>query len=55
LRREGVEVSEDSMGQYTVDLKDYGWFPEMLPSEADAAESSSGEDENEEDEAAYHT
>jgi methylated-DNA-protein-cysteine methyltransferase-like protein len=40
------------MGQYSIDFKDYGWFPEMLPSEADTVESSSEEDE---EEAAYHT
>lgn len=40
------------MGQYTVDFKDYGWFPDILPSEADMIESSSDEDE---ETAAYHT
>lgn len=48
------------MGQYTVDMSKYGWFPDQLPSEADQVESSDN-DENEtgdeaaEDEAAYHT
>ena len=51
MRREGVEVSEDSMGQYTVNFKDYGWFPDMLPSEAGLVESS----EEDEEAAAYHT
>jgi methylated-DNA-protein-cysteine methyltransferase-like protein len=51
LRREGVEVRQDAMGLYTVDLGEYGWFPDMLPSEADLVES----DEEDEDEAAYHT
>jgi methylated-DNA-protein-cysteine methyltransferase-like protein len=32
------------MGQYSVDLALYGWFPESLPSEDDAVESS--DDEN---------
>ena len=40
-----MEVSEDSMGQYTVDFKDYGWFPDVLPSEAGLVESSDEEDE----------
>lgn len=52
LRREGVEVRQDAMGQYTVDLGEYGWFPDILPSEAGLVESS---DEEAEDEAAYHT
>ncbi|KAF3042393.1 hypothetical protein E8E12_007230 [Didymella heteroderae] len=53
LRREGVEVSEDSMGQYTVDFKDYGWFPDILPSETGMVESS--DEETDEEVAAYHT
>lgn len=52
LRREGVQVSEDGMSQYTVDLKDYGWFPDILPSEAELVDSS---DEEDEEAAAYHT
>jgi methylated-DNA-protein-cysteine methyltransferase-like protein len=48
-----VEVSEDSMGQYTVDFKDHGWFPDVLPSEAGLVESSDGE--TDEEAAAYHT
>ncbi|KAJ4412193.1 Alkyltransferase-like protein 1 [Didymella pomorum] len=51
--REGVEVSEDSMGQYRVEFKDYGWFPEILPSEAGLVESS--DDDTDEEAAAYHT
>ncbi|KAF1932675.1 uncharacterized protein M421DRAFT_1285 [Didymella exigua CBS 183.55] len=53
LRREGVEVSEDSMGQYTVDFKYYGWFPDVLPSETGLVESS--DKETVEEAAAYHT
>lgn len=41
------------MGEFTVDFQKYGWFPDVLPSEADLVESSD-EQENEE-EAAYHT
>lgn len=47
-----MEVRQDAMGLYTVDLGEYGWFPDMLPSEAALVESSDGEDA---DEAAYHT
>jgi methylated-DNA-protein-cysteine methyltransferase-like protein len=48
-----VQVRQDAMGQYTVDLAEYGWFPDVLPSEAGLVESSD-EDEDEEV-AAYHT
>ena len=34
------------MGEYMVDLNEYGWFPELLPSEE--AELSSDEEEGEE-------
>jgi methylated-DNA-protein-cysteine methyltransferase-like protein len=44
LRREGVEVREDAMRQYSVDLAQYGWFPDTLPSENGAVESSNDED-----------
>ena len=54
LRREGVEVREDAMGQFIIDLAKYGWFPDVLPSESDLVESSD-EDEEAEDAAAYHT
>jgi hypothetical protein len=53
LRREGVEIREDALGQYTVDLARYGWFPDVLPSESSLVESS--EEEEDEDAAAYHT
>ncbi|GLA69299.1 hypothetical protein AtubIFM55763_009251 [Aspergillus tubingensis] len=33
LRGEGVEVEEDSMGEWYVDFGRYGWFPDVLPSE----------------------
>jgi methylated-DNA-protein-cysteine methyltransferase-like protein len=52
LRREGVEIREEAMGQYTIDLVRYGWFPDVLPSEAGLVESS---DEEDEETAAYHT
>ena len=33
LRSEGVHVERDAMGEFSVDLESYGWFPEVLPSE----------------------
>jgi methylated-DNA-protein-cysteine methyltransferase-like protein len=33
LRREGVTVERNAMGEYSIDLSNFGWFPEMLPSE----------------------
>jgi methylated-DNA-protein-cysteine methyltransferase-like protein len=47
-----VEVTQDAMGQYSVALGEYGWFPDVLPSEAGLVESS---DEEDEEAAAYHT
>ena len=35
LRQEGVEVETGNMGELMVDLGTYGWFPEVLPSEAE--------------------
>jgi methylated-DNA-protein-cysteine methyltransferase-like protein len=49
LRREGVEVREDAMGQYTIDMAKFGWFPDVLPSEAELVESSEEEEEEEEE------
>jgi methylated-DNA-protein-cysteine methyltransferase-like protein len=47
------------MGEYTVDLQRFGWFPSVLPSEAAEGESSDEEQSEAEDEdkdaAAYHT
>ena len=40
LRREGVTVGTGSLGELTVDLDAYGWFPEFLPSEGDEANES---------------
>ena len=40
------------MGEFTVDLREYGWFPDILPSEAGLVESSDeekGEDEDEDE------
>ena len=33
LRSEGVEVGRGHLGERTVDLSEYGWFPDRLPSE----------------------
>ncbi|KAL1609980.1 Alkyltransferase-like protein 1 [Paraconiothyrium brasiliense] len=55
LRREGVAVTQNAMGEFSVDFGEYGWFPSVLPSEAEESESSDVEDEEEADAAAYHT
>ena len=54
LRAEGVEMVEGAMGEFSIDLQRYGWFPSLLPSEAREVE---GDDDDEEDEdaAAYHS
>ncbi|KAK0508502.1 hypothetical protein JMJ35_008778 [Cladonia borealis] len=43
LRREGVTVRTGALGELTIDLGIYGWFPSMLPSEE--AENSESEEE----------
>ena len=43
LRRESVIVETGQMRELTVDLGVYGWFPDVLPSEA--AEASESEEE----------
>jgi methylated-DNA-protein-cysteine methyltransferase-like protein len=30
------------MGEYSIDLSEYGWFPEILPSEEDEDEENEG-------------
>lgn len=56
MRDEGVEVSEDAMGVFSVDLAVWGWFPEWLPSEEaerreeGAGDESGGDEESEEEE-----
>ena len=44
-----MHVDQGSMGEYLIDLATYGWFPDVLPSEA-AELSSDEDDENEENE-----
>ncbi|OAQ97916.1 hypothetical protein LLEC1_05337 [Akanthomyces lecanii] len=34
LRDEGVQVTSGAMGELSIDLSEYGWFPSVLPSEA---------------------
>lgn len=46
LRREGVPVVTGHLGELTVDLGTYGWFPDFLPSQG--AEASESEEEEEE-------
>lgn len=38
LRDEGVEVSRGGLGEMSVDLGEYGWFPDILPSEDPATQ-----------------
>ncbi|KAM7213906.1 hypothetical protein V8F06_010725 [Rhypophila decipiens] len=63
LQAEGVTVTTSAMGELMVDLREYGWFPRSLPSEADEGlEDSSSDDSDdgneddvgEEDEAVDH-
>ncbi|KAL4877757.1 6-O-methylguanine DNA methyltransferase [Aspergillus karnatakaensis] len=44
LRGEGVEVASDSMGEFYVDFELFGWFPGVLPSEAEE-----GDDDDDEE------
>ena len=51
LRREGVEVEDarGAMGESTVNFGRYGWFPDMLPSEAAEIEAEREEEDGEEE------
>ncbi|KIW08051.1 uncharacterized protein PV09_00995 [Verruconis gallopava] len=40
LRKEGVQVDRNAMGEFSVDFSTYGWFPDMLPSEEEELEDS---------------
>ncbi|KAI9805231.1 MAG: hypothetical protein M1826_004782 [Phylliscum demangeonii] len=44
LAREGVEIERSHMGELTVDITRYGWFPQVLPSEDDDEEGGEGEE-----------
>ncbi|OTB04260.1 hypothetical protein M426DRAFT_321100 [Hypoxylon sp. CI-4A] len=35
LEAEGVTVTTDALGELLVDFSEYGWFPDVLPSEAE--------------------
>lgn len=37
LAGEGVTVDTGALGELSVDLKTYGWFPDQLPSEGSDA------------------
>ena len=45
LRREGVVVRTGAMGELTIDLGTYGWFPSILPSEEAESNDSDAEDD----------
>lgn len=47
LRHEGVEVQQDAMGDYYIDMHRFGWFPSRLPSEEGETDDSEGEGEGE--------
>ncbi|GAD92862.1 hypothetical protein CIMG_08912 [Paecilomyces variotii No. 5] len=47
LRREGVRVDTDAMGEMYVDLARYGWFPDRLPSEEGLTEEDSEDEDGE--------
>lgn len=34
LSHEGVQVVRGALGERSIDFSEYGWFPEILPSEA---------------------
>ncbi|OTA53263.1 DNA binding methylated-DNA--cysteine S-methyltransferase [Hypoxylon sp. EC38] len=38
LEAEGVTVTTDALGELTVDFSQYGWFPNVLPSEEEEDE-----------------
>ena len=48
LRREGVSVVTGQLGELTVNLEIYGWFPDFLPSQEAEAEAEANESEEEE-------
>lgn len=50
LRDEGVEVSRGGLGELSVDLAEYGWFPDVLPSEDGAVKEEDDAEDDEEDE-----
>ena len=49
LRREGVVVHTDSMGEFSIDLGRYGWFPHRLPNDDSSEDSDIVSGEEDED------
>lgn len=47
LRTEGVVVGRSALGEYTIDFDQFGWFPDILPSDL-AEDETSSEDESDE-------
>jgi methylated-DNA-protein-cysteine methyltransferase-like protein len=47
LQAEGVTVTQDALGELSVDLAEFGWFPAVLPSEE--GDSSLGDEEEDGD------
>ncbi|KAL2117295.1 hypothetical protein VTJ04DRAFT_9463 [Mycothermus thermophilus] len=45
LQAEGVRVTTGALGELMVDLAEYGWFPDVLPSEEGLVSSSDEEEE----------
>lgn len=42
-----MTVQQDAMGDFSVDMGRWGWFPEMLPSEEVELEEGNGEESTE--------
>lgn len=45
LEAEGVTVTTGPLGELMVDFAEYGWFPRVLPSEAEDDEDEEGEED----------
>jgi methylated-DNA-protein-cysteine methyltransferase-like protein len=50
LRLEGVVVEENAMGEYSVSLAEYGWFPDELSPDNEEEEQDKDEEGEEDDE-----
>jgi methylated-DNA-protein-cysteine methyltransferase-like protein len=44
LQQEGVRVHTDSMGEFSIDLSEYGWFPDRLPGEESDSDAADGDE-----------
>lgn len=49
LEAEGVTVRRDAMGEMSVDFDEYGWFPDVLPSEAAGGAGNDDDDDNDDE------